>query len=218
VSVADRALIDHILAALRTSGIRRVHVVTGYESQAIRRHVQHSAEAREGGSLEVAWLENPDFERPNGLSLLAADGHVRPPFVLLMADHLFEVLTLREFLANPVPPGGGVLAVDSKIEQVFDLPDATKARRRGPELEAVGKDLSPFDAIDSGMFLFGEAIFPAMRDSAARGEESLSDGVNQLARRRAMRAWDIGDRVWIDVDTPGAWAEAQRLALQGRFR
>lgn len=217
VPVAGRPLIEHVLSALARASVRRVHVVTGYQGAAIRHHVESTAGSEQLHRLEIGWLDNPAFDRPNGLSLLVADGRVRPPFLLLMADHLFEVRTLQRFLGQPAPAGGGLLAVDSKVGQVFDLPDATKVRSQGGDLDALGKDVSPYNAIDTGMFQFDAAIFEAMRLSAARGEESLTAGVSELARRHTMRTWDIGDAEWIDVDTPMARRRAERLVLEGRL-
>jgi choline kinase len=212
VPVAGRAPLDYIVGALRDTGIDRVHVVTGHKCEQIRAHAFSPAPP-----AEIGWIHNPEYRRPNGLSLLSAEGVVRSPFLLLMGDHLFEPAILREFLAEPCPPAGGVLATDARINRIFDLEDATKVLTHAGRLCKIGKLLPSFNAVDIGMFLFSDQVFAAMQASLDAGAASLSAGVAVLAAAGAMRTWDVGDRCWIDMDTPAAWAEAERLAREGRF-
>jgi choline kinase len=212
VSIDARPLLDRVLAALVETGLHRVTIVVGHAADSIRHHPFPSA-----AGLEIAWVENPRYSQPNGLSLLCAEGHVRAPFVLLMADHLFEPNTLRLLLREPCPADGAVLAVDRNVQGVYDLEDATKVVTRGSALQEIGKNLDAYDAIDTGMFLCSDAIFAAMRTSASNGGQSLSNGVAMLARTGRMRTWDIGGAAWIDVDTPGARDEAERMVRAGCF-
>ncbi len=212
VSVDARPLLDHVLAALVEAGMSRVTIVVGHAADSIRCHPFPSA-----SGLRIEWVLNPRYSQPNGLSLLCAEGRVKPPFVLVMADHLFEPDTLRRLLHEECPPDGAVLAVDRKVDGVYDLADATKVATRDSTVCQIGKQLQAYDAIDTGMFLCSDAIFAAMKLSAAAGGQSLSDGVATLARVGRVRTWDIGAAGWIDVDTPGARDEAERMIRAGCF-
>ncbi len=212
VTVADRPLLDHVLDAVRHAQLHRAKIVVGHAADSIRHHRFPSA-----AGLDLEWIENERYSQPNGISLLCAEGHARTPFVLLMADHLFEAGTLRRLLQQPCPDAGVVLAIDRKMDLVYDLPDATKVVTRGSALLEIGKSLAVYDAIDTGMFLCSRAIFAAMKESAAAGRQSLSDGVATLGRAGRVRTWDVGPAAWIDVDTPGARAEAERLVRAGCF-
>jgi NDP-sugar pyrophosphorylase family protein len=48
------------------------------------------------------------------------------------------------------------------------------------------------------------AIFTALEQATVNGNCSLSDGMRILAAKRKLRAFDIGDAIWQDVDTPEA--------------
>ncbi len=213
VTIEGRALLDRVLGALHSTDLQHVKIVVGHAADSIR-----SQPFAASDGMDIEWIENTRYYQPNGLSLLCAEGHVRAPFVLLMADHLFEVDTLRRFLRQPCPADGAVLAVDHKLDAIYDLDDATKVVTHEARLTDIGKRLPDYDAVDTGMFLCSEAIFEAMRESASKGRESLSDGVATLGRMGRVRTWDIGPAVWIDVDTPGACDEAERLIRAGRFR
>ncbi len=210
VTVGRRPMLDRVFETIAAANLTRVKVVVGHAAASIREHSFPSADG-----LDITWLMNGQYSHPNGISLLCAEGHVRAPFLLLMADHLFEVATLRRFLRQPCPPDGALLAVDSKLHTIYDLPDATKVVTRHSVLHDIGKHLTAYDAIDTGMFQCSEAIFDAMRMSASNGGESLSDGVATLCHTGRMRTWDIGAGRWIDVDTPGAREEAEQMVLAG---
>jgi len=210
VPVAGLPLLDHVVGALTLAGVERVHIVTGHRREAL---VAHRFAVRPRGG--IGFVHNPNHEGPNGLSLLAAEGRLTAPFLLLMADHLFAPVTLARLIAAPCPPDDGILAVDRDLEGVFDPQDATRVRTRGDRVIAIGKGLAPFDAVDTGMFLLPLAVFDAMRQSVAEGDASLSGGIRILADRGAMGALEIGGADWIDVDTPAALAEAGRLARAG---
>jgi choline kinase len=213
VTVGGRPLLDRLLLTLLEAELSRACIVVGHAGTAVR-HYPFAAVPQ----LHVQWVDNPEFRRPNGLSLLCAEGVVRPPFLLLMADHLFEVATLQRFLEQPCPADGAVVAVDRKLDAVYDLSDATKVLSKRSTLHAIGKHLRDYDSIDTGMFLCSGAAFNSMRDSAARGRESLSEGIATLSRLGSVRTWDIGPARWIDVDTPEAHEEAERMIQAGCFR
>jgi len=213
VPVGGRALLDQILGHLRVCGIRDVTLVVGHRGNEIRSNGFSDIEG-----LNVGWVENPRYHQPNGLSLLAAEEQISSPFLLVMSDHLFETSALRELLTTRIPEHGGVLAVDSKVDQVFDLDDATKVESSDGRVKKIGKDLDRYNAVDTGMFLLSQEVFNAMRKSLALGDASLSGGISQLAQNGGVEAWDIGSRQWIDVDTPDAIRAAEEMLGQGSLR
>lgn len=213
IPVAGRSLISRVLDRLFEAKVERVHVVVGYRAE----EVQQQA-CLNGLRDRVHWVQNQEYHLPNGLSLLAVQERVKDPFLLLMSDHLFEGSTLQDFVRLGAPPSGGVLAVDSKVEDIFDLPDATKVMAAGEQVQHMGKDLQSFNAIDTGIFALTPSVFGAMQESAAQGDQSLTGGISVLARTEGVRTWDIGRRRWIDIDTPAALREAERLVSLGHFR
>jgi choline kinase len=211
VKVAGLPLIDHIIGALVEAGVERVQIVTGHHAEFLQAH-RYAWHPRRG----IGFSYNPRHEEPNGLSLLAAEPELHGPFLLLMADHLFDSATLLRLLELPRSNELGALAVDRKLDAVFDLEDATRVETRDREIVAIGKGLAVFDAVDTGLFLLPPAVFPAMRESLAKGDATLSGGIRVLARRGRMRPLDVGAAAWIDVDTAAARDEAERLVLAGR--
>ena len=128
-----------------------------------------------------------------------------------MADHIFEPRTARALLEEPLMPGEVILAVDPKLDRIFDLDDATKVRRDGDHIVDIGKQIADYDAFDTGMFLCSPALFDILESVKKEGNCSLSDGMRMLGREGRLRAFDIEDAAWQDVDTPEALAYAESI-------
>ncbi len=97
------------------------------------------------------------------------------------------------------------------MDRVFDLDDATKVKCEADHIVDIGKDLARYDALDTGMFLCSPALFDRLESAKRDGSCSLSDGMRQLAREQKLRAFDIDDAHWQDVDSPEALAHAESI-------
>ena len=209
-AVEGRPLLARVVDGLQAAGVSTVHVVTGYGAGAVRK-----CPGVERDGLRVNWIDNPRFDEPNGLSLMCARGAVGPRFLVSMSDHLFQHGAIARFAAG-APADGEYLAVDYDLAGIFDMDDATKVRTRdGNAIEAIGKDLDTFTAVDTGLFMLTPRVFDALEESGRAGDHSLSGGIRRLAARGLMRAWDIGGGKWLDVDTPDASRQAARLIRAG---
>ena len=209
--VVGRPLLEHSLDLLCAAGIKQVFVVVGYRGVEVRSYPFPSI----GRDIDVEWVYNPQYNLENGMSLLAVNDRVNSPFLLLMADHLFEQSIVKQLLECEVPPAGGMLAIDTKVEELFDFDDATKVRSRDNRIQSIGKNISDFNCIDTGIFLLSQAVFPAMKKSLSLGDASLTGAIRILAQLGMMKTWDIGPRKWVDVDTLEALAWAEDLAETG---
>jgi len=203
VDFRGKPILEHVIRRAQRAGIERFVIVVGYRSDLIRRWFDD----RSLGA-SVSWVENPDYHKSNGISALVARSEIHDNFLLLMADHIFEPETAEALLRQPLAPGEVILAVDPNIDRIFDLDDATKVRREGNYIVDIGKEIIHYDALDTGMFLCSPALFDRLESATRDGNCSLSDGMRQLARERRLRALDIGDAQWQDVDTPEALAYA----------
>ena len=215
VQIAGRPLICYTLHALASAGVRRVHAVMGANSERLTAELAPLVP----DAIQFHTIINPDWQKQNGVSVLAAAGHVTSPFILTMGDHLFEPALLEALLAG-ADDAQVNLAIDCKIDSIFDLDDATKVQTEGDRLVGIGKQLTSYDAIDTGVFLCSEEIFSYLKAAQRDGDCSLSDGIRAMAAAGKVRAVDIGAAWWQDVDTPEmlrrAEEESARLLLNGR--
>jgi choline kinase len=200
-------LLEHVMASSREAGIERFVIVAGYRADLIRRWLRD----RSMDGTSVTLIENLEYQKANGVSALAAKTELNQPFLLLMSDHIFEPKTAKALLRQPLADNEVILAVDSKIDRVFDLDDATKVQRKGNYIVGIGKDLPSYDALDTGMFLCSPALFDRLEAARKKGDCSLSDGMRRLAQDWKLKAFDIGDGHWQDVDSPQALAHAEEI-------
>jgi choline kinase len=213
VQFRGRPILEHVILRAHQARIDNFVIVVGYRSDVIRSWF----DSRWHGDVSVTWVENPDYHKQNGISALKARNELHDNFLLLMADHIFEPETVKVLTRQPLARGEVILAVDSNIDRVFDLDDATKVRRNGKFIVDIGKEIPNYDALDTGMFLCSPALFDELDSATRDGNCSLSDGMRQLARERRLRALEIGKANWQDIDTPAALAHAEDV-FGGRFR
>ena len=206
-------LIGHVIARAQAAGITEFLVVTGYRGDELR-----SALGGIASSLGVAVtpIANPDWTRANGASVLAAAPHLAGPFLLTMCDHLIDPAILRDLMSVAIDADSVMLATDGDIDNPRNDPDdVTRVRHADGLIRAIGKSIPDFNAIDTGAFLCTQAMFDALRESRAAGDDSISGAMNVLARCEKARIFDIGRRLWMDVDDPVAFAHAERLLGEG---
>ena len=204
--VAGVPLIVRIIRALEKGGVREIGIVIGHLGEDLRAGLsgyEHRA--------KLSFFPNEEYEKPNGTSLLKARDFVTGPTLLLMSDHLWSPRLLNSVASYPVAEQESALGVDCRIDACFDLEDATKVQVRGDRIVRIGKELDDYNALDTGLFLITPALIEAL--DTVNGPEgcSLSQGVAALAAEGRMKAVDVGDATWIDVDTPETHAEAERL-------
>ena len=201
VPVAGVALAERVVRSLLAAGVGQIAVVVGHRAREVIRGLSH---------LPVAFIENSQFHEPNGVSVCAASRFICERTLLVMADHVFAPEMLRPLVRQSCDGDELLLGVDRDIDGVFDLPDATKVRIIGSRIADIGKTISPFDAIDTGLFCISPLL---CRVLAALDSPQLSDGVRALARAGLAHIADLTGGRWVDVDTPLAHAEAEKLLL-----
>jgi 1L-myo-inositol 1-phosphate cytidylyltransferase len=213
VLVIGRPLICYTIDALIRAGIRKASFVVGYQSDRMTAGIKQLIPSK----LEPSFIENPQWQKQNGISLLAAAGRVSKPFLLTMSDHLFDTALVGR-LFDSFEPGFLSIAVDRKLDSIFDLEDAMKVRTRGNRVTDIGKKLRDYDAIDIGLFVCPLEIFDYFeraKSRSGRNDCSLADGVRLMAGNDKVRAIDIGDGWWQDVDTPSMLRHAERKMSAG---
>lgn len=205
-TVAGVPLIVRVIRGLRSAGVREVGVVIGHLGEVLREEL----ESWDLG-VTLSFFENDEIDKPNGTSVLKAAEFVAGPTYLLMSDHLWNPDLVRAVGAFRLGTDEAVLGVDFDVPRCFDLPDATKVRIDGDRVVAIDKQLEDYDCLDTGVFRITPALIEALRDADGPEGCSLSQGVAALAADGRMKVVDVGAARWIDVDTPDAHAEAERL-------
>jgi len=208
-----RPILLRTLSAAAEAGITSATLVLGYQAERVRALAERGAPA--GMTLSFAY--NPEWRLENGVSALAARPHTGGArFALLMGDHVFEPDVLKRMLSLPVHDGRSLLAVDAGPFTAAQADEATKVRRDGSRIVAIGKTLDDFDALDTGVFVFSADLYDALERARAGGDTTLSGGVRQLAASGRMHGVEIGGASWCDIDTVADLAAAESVLAIAR--
>jgi choline kinase len=199
-------LIGHALAHARAGGCSDAVIVIGYEGARVRAALDGLS-----AGLTLQFVENRDYQAPNGVSLLAAEPLAGPRFFLQMVDHLFADAALGHLAARPLDAGESGRVLVDRAPVGLDLDDATRVRLDGERVTAIGKGIEPWDAIDAGCFVLTRAVFDALRGVSSSQACTVSSGMRQLAACNALGSADVAGIRWIDVDTPHDRESAEAL-------
>ena len=205
-------LIERIIRSALEGGADDFYVVTGYQSRRI-----HDFLSRLSGQLgvRITPIVNQDWRKDNGLSVLKAQKYLRGPFLLLMADHLFDPTIAHELMKHPLDDGEIILCVDGNTENpLVDMEDVTRVKTEGTRLRCIGKGLTDFNGFDTGIFLCTPSLFGVLeRCRQEYGDTTLTGAVRLLAGEDRVKAVDVRGCFVIDVDDPAAFKRAESVLL-----
>jgi choline kinase len=211
LEIGGKPILDHLLDNCLQVGITQCVIVTGYHAQDITDFMQTWDR-----DLELEAVYNLDWKSPNGISVLKAKPHIPKgeDFLISMSDHLYGAALLDLVLGSSLAGRVANVGLDFDPDHIFDLDDGMKVRVDPSDTQIVigmSKDLTSYQAIDCGLFRCRYEFFDALEEARERGKCSLADACNQLIPERRLGGIDIGDRFWIDVDTPEAFTHAERV-------
>ncbi len=201
------SLIERVILTAKKAGFKDFLVVVGYKGDVIKDKLRDGK--RYG--VKILYIDNPHWKEENGVTVLKAESFIKENFILLMADHILDYRILERLKERA--DRGNILCVDRNPKDYIDLAEATKVKIKDGKIEEIGKNLSCWDAIDTGVFLLSPKIFPALRKSIERGDSTLSGGIKILAREEGVEAVDVEGKFWIDVDTREDLEKAEKILL-----
>lgn len=190
-------IIERVILAAKETGISEFVIAIGYEGKSIKALLRDG----EKYGVSISYVENKDWEKANGISVLKAKRFFTEHFVLLMSDHIFSSNTLRRIQRLHLKADESVLAVDKNLSSVNDVGDTTKVVVKDNRVVSLNKNLSDYNGFDTGMFVCSPSIFKALERSTRQNKNSLSDGMRILVKERKLRAFNIQGNFWADCDT-----------------
>ena len=213
VSFLGLTLIERAILAAQSCGLTEFYVVTGCNGEKVRAFLDKFSQ---GKNLNITHVINEDWEKENGLSVLKAKELLDEKFILMMVDHLFDSDILVKLTQQQIQEGEVILAVDSNVNSnsLVDIDDVTKVHIEDGKILDIGKNVSEYNAFDTGFFLCSPSIFAAIETSIDRNNDStLSGGIRILANAGTARALDISGNFWMDLDDENAFRKARKHIL-----
>ncbi len=196
VEVAGRSLIEHALSQASDAGCEEVVLVLGKGADRILEHLESLAL-----DLKIRVVFNSQPDLPNGVSLLKAEPLTDERFFLQMADHVFTRPVLNDLVQQGCTCEGCMRLLVDYSPRHFDEDDATKIRIERGRINAIGKALARWEAIDAGYFALDRRVFAALRTVEREEELSVSAGMRRLVDQDLLEPVALESTGWVDVDT-----------------
>ena len=207
IPLRNTPLIERVIDSAMEAGVDDFYVVVGYKSASIRAHLEKVSRSK---GTPITIIENKEWERANGISVLKAQPYLKEPFLLMMADHIFDPEIARLLIRQSSNNKGLLLAVDEDLENHFvDLDDVTRVLVEEKRIQKIGKGMKTYNCFDTGIFLCDPVLFSAIEDSSKEGDDSLSGGVRYLAKQGKANAISINGLFWCDIDDPKNFKQAE---------
>lgn len=218
IQLLGLSLIERVILTTKQAGIKEFVIVVGYLGDKIK------AKLGNGGryGVKIDCVENEEWQKENGASVLKAKGLLDENFILLMSDHIFDHRILKELVDYDIKCSV-ILAVDRREP----LPEDTKVLEKKGRIVDIGKDIEESNCIDTGIFLCSPKIFSFIEDAVKEGRTQLADGVAKAAKNGDAEVFDITGinsyvpslrkeirPFWIDVDTTDDIMKAEKLMIE----
>ena len=211
INILGIPLIERVIRSAIEAGASEFFVITGYQAGPFHTFLSHLADRLGIPIISIA----EENQTENGLTMLKAREYLSEPFLLLMADHLFDPSIARE-MTDRLPAGGEItLAVDGDmLNSLTNTQDVPRVKTEGGKIQDIGRGLSDFNGISTGICLCTPSIFEALERSAEEyGDTTLYGAVRVLAWEGRAKSVNISDRFWMDVADPSAVKQAENALM-----
>jgi len=211
MSLLGVPLIERVIRSAVEGGADEFYVVTGYQEEKVSSFLRLLARRL---NVVITLIKNDDWHKENGFSILKARDAITEPFLLLMADHLFDQAIIRSLQEQPLNDGEVLLAVDTDTNNpLVDIDDVTKVHIKNGYILNIGKTIDDFNGFDTGIFLCTPAIFEALeRAYKTHNDATLSAAIRVLAEDKYAKSVQTKG-FWIDVDDEKAFQKAEGKLL-----
>jgi NDP-sugar pyrophosphorylase family protein len=202
VTVAGKALIDHVLDAIVAAGIGDAACIFNGEDDEAERHCRA---VRRDLRLEIVRRTTPSSME----SLFALAPHLgEERFLLLTVDAVFGPALLPAFLAAAarIPAADVVLGVHRFVDDEKPLRVAVDA---GGRVTALGEAAGASPLITAGLYVLAPSVFTAVADARRARLAALRQFfAHLLARGDAVHAVEVEKTVDVDRGEDVAAAES----------
>jgi len=204
VRINGLSLLERTILTFANLKVQELVIVVGYQADKIKRYLAHRPIVQD---YKITWVENKQFHRGNGLSVLCAQDYVGDRFFFSMVDHIYD----SNLFFNLLFCSGDLVCVIDSQPRFADLRDATKVLVQDGKIQKIGKGLVQFNGLDCGLFLCSRKIFPILKETIQQGKEEWDDAKEKFAERFKLDFFDIRGALWLDVDTPKDAVKARKL-------
>jgi CDP-L-myo-inositol myo-inositolphosphotransferase len=218
IQLLGLSLIERVILTSKQAGIYEFVIVIGY----LGAKIKESLGDGNWHSVKITYIENTEWQRGNGISVLKANELLRENFILLMSDHIFDVRILNELVHHNIS-SSVTLAVDRREP----LPGDTKVLEKDGKILNIGKHIMESNGVDTGIFLCSPKMFFYAEEAIKNNKTELADCISEAAKNGDVEIFDITrinsyipsmrkeiKAFWIDIDSKEDLIKARELLIE----
>jgi bifunctional UDP-N-acetylglucosamine pyrophosphorylase/glucosamine-1-phosphate N-acetyltransferase len=212
IQIGGKPLLEHLLLALKGSGIKEVLMVVHYNAEQIREYF------RDGSNLgmKIAYVHQKEVKgTANAFDL--AENHVDDDFLAVYGDLLITSKAVWSALRlhNDTKAAATLTSLHVEKPENYGI-----IKTEGDKVVGIIEKPSPKAAagnpINAGIYVFSTEIFRAIErtEASPRGEQEITDSIRMLIEdRKNVVAARISGEDWLDVGRPWDLLDANKRVL-----
>jgi bifunctional UDP-N-acetylglucosamine pyrophosphorylase/glucosamine-1-phosphate N-acetyltransferase len=218
IPIAGRPLLEHLILAIKKSGIRSFALVTGYGKELLKRHLGDGSSY----GVKIEYVHQSDISGTASAISVARHQVGDEDFLLVYGDLVTTSAAIRSVLDKHRRTGGRMTVGLVPVTDPSSFGIARIDDRWLTEIvEKPGPSASPSNLANAGVYALSPVLFDHLRAASKteRGEFEITDAISSLARAGQQIAWArIEASDWLDIGRP--WdlltANARLLTLSTR--
>jgi len=175
-------LLERVILTAKKAGIKEFVIVVGYSGEKIQRKMGDGSKY----NVKINYIENKEWKKGNGISVLKTKELLKEDFILLMADHIFDYRILKEiinFQSNST--------ILSGIDRKEALKDDTKVLEKNGYIIDIGKKIKVYNCVDTGIFRCTPGIFNFIEEAIREEKTELVDAIAIGSKYEKVEIFDI---------------------------
>jgi len=218
IPVAGKPIVEHVISAIRSAGIRSIVLVTRYRSELVKKHIGNGSKL----GVTVDYVDQPDISGTASAISMAQDQVGSNDFLVAYGDLVVTTRAINRvvdtYRKKGRKPTIGLIPVSR--------PESYGMAKVSGDLlteiiEKPSQSQSPSNLANTGIYVLNPTIFDHLQTTlrSGRGEFEITDTISSLAKTGTPVAWArIDPSDWQDIGKP--WdvlaANARLLARSKR--
>ncbi len=218
IPIAGRPIIEHVISAIKSAGIRSLVVVTQYRGELIKKHIGDGAKL----GVTVEYVNQADVSGTANAISVTKDRVGSHDFLVVYGDLVVSPRAIRR-VVDAYRRKGGKPTVG--LVPVMHPESYGMAKTSGDRLieiiEKPDQSGSPTNLANTGIYVLNPSIFDHLERTvrSGRGEFEITDTISSMARSETPVTWTMIEKSdWLDIGRPweALLANAQLLARSRR--
>ncbi len=218
IPVAGKPIVEHVISAIRSAGIRSIVLVTRYRSELVKKHIGNGSKL----GVTVEYVDQPDISGTASAISMVQDQVGSNDFLVAYGDLVVTPRAIKRvvdtYRKKGRKPTIGLIPVSR--------PESYGMAKVSGDLlteiiEKPSQSQSPSNLANTGIYVLNPTIFDHLQTTlrSGRGEFEITDTISSLAKTGTPVAWArIDPSDWQDIGKP--WdvlaANARLLAKSKR--